>query len=389
MKSTIEAQGFFPAGIYAVGASFMRASRLHECSAAISLIEELSQKGEPCDLPKVAAVLFAGRINVARRILQPLIHSGLVISDGNEGLTVCNDAYVREASLALTQLKFQPPERGYKLVLKAEEVPELSAPLASAYLVVEELPKGLSSERFSRLWDVRSQISEAVTCVSAKKKGPYLLRTDETSESVICRHDRSGDLYLKYHFIQDQIDGRFQPGKLTITLEGDDLSENHWKWLVKPLKRLCKGMKEWQVSISTPANQDVFDALLKIKGLKRSNVPGYLTYAPGFLHRLKASQSGSSDDDNFGVRLTGFEPIPMSSEEALKLALNKLVAEAETGRIASNSPLEFAASFCQMFGYEIGITYAEMDERLGAASANMSGAGRARLFAASDWKISR
>jgi hypothetical protein len=389
MKSTVEAQGFFPAGIYAVGANFMRASRLHECSAAISLIEELRQKGEPCDLPKVAAVLFAGRVNVARRILQPLINSGLVMIEGNEGLSVCNDAYVREASLSLTQLKFQSPERGYKLVLKAEEVPELSAPLALAFLVVEELPKGLSSERFSRLRGTRSPISEAVACVSAKKKGSYILRTDETSESVICRHDRSGELYLKYNFEQEQIDGRFQPGKLTISLEGNDLSENHWKWLVKPLKRLCKGKKEWHISISTPANQDVFDALLKIKGLMRSNVPGYLTYAPGFLHRLKALQPGSSDDDNFAVRFTGFEPIPMSSEEALKAALNKLVAEAETGRITSSCPLEFAASFCQKFGYEIGITYAEMDELLGVASANMSGAGLARLFAASDWKISR
>lgn len=390
MKSTIEALGFFPAGIYAVGANFMRASRLHECSAAISLIEELRQKGEPCGLPKVAAVLFAGRVNVARRILQPLIHSGLVVVEGNEELSVCDDAYVRQASLALTQLKFQPPERGYKLVLKAEEVPELSAPLASAFLVVEDLPKGLSSERFSRLWDTRSPISEAVACVSAKKKGPYILRTDEASESVICRHDRSGEFHLKYSFEQEQIDGRFQPGKLTITLEGDVLSENHWKWLVKPLKRLCKGKKEWQVSISTPANQDIFDALLKIKGLKLSAVPGYLAAAPGFGHRLKAFIAGAtSDDGSFAVRFSGFEAMPTNSEEALKVALSKLVAEAETGRIPYRTPREFAASFCQKFGYEVDITDAEMDERLGAASANMSGAGRARLFAASDWKISR
>ena len=389
MKSTVEAQGFFPAGIYAVGANFMRASRLHECSAAISLIEELRQKGEPCDLPKVAAILFAGRVNVARRILQPLINSGLVMIEGNEGLSVCNDAYVREASLSLTQLKFQSPERGYKLVLKAEEVPELSAPLALAFLVVEELPKGLSSERFSRLRGTRSPISEAVACVSAKKKGSYILRTDETSESVICRHDRSGELYLKYHFTQDQIEGRFLPGKLTISLEGDNLDNSNWGWLIRPLKRLCKGKNEWQVSISTPATPDVFDALLKIKGLMRSNVPGYLTYAPGYRHRLKAIIADSPDDDNFAVGLSGFEPMPMNSDEALNIALNKLVTEAESGKIPRNSPFEFAASFCQKFGYEFGITDAEMDERLGAASSNMSGAGRARLFAASDWKISR
>jgi hypothetical protein len=388
MKSTIEALGSFPAGIYAVGGNFMRASRLHECSAAISLIEELRQKGETCDLPKVASVLFAGRVNVAMRILKPLIHSGLVVVEGNEELTVCDDAFVREASLALTQLKFQPPERGYKLVLRAEEVPELSAALALAFQVVEELPKGLNAERFSRLWDARSPISENVACVSAKKKGAFILRTDETSESVICRHDRSREIYLKYHFSQEQIDGRFLPGKLTINLEGDDLAESYWGWLVKPLKRLCKGKPEWQVSISTPANPDIFEALLKIKGLKLSAVPGYLAAAPGFGHRLKAFVAGgSSDDDDFDVSFTGFEPIPMNSEEALKAALSKLVDEAEGGKISSYSPLRYAADFCRKFGYELSITDEEAAERLLAASANMSGAGRARLFASSDWKL--
>jgi hypothetical protein len=388
MKSTIEALGSFPAGIYAVGGNFMRASRLHECSAAISLIEELRQKGETCDLPKVAAVLFAGRVNVAMRILQPLIHSGLVVAEGNEELTVCDDAFVREASLALTQLKFQPPERGYKLVLRAEEVPELSAALALAFQVVEELPKGLNAEKFSRLWDARSPISENVACVSAKKKGAFILRTDETSESVICRHDRSREIYLKYHFSQEQIDGRFLPGKLTINLEGDDLAESYWGWLVKPLRRLCKGKPEWQVSISTPANPDIFEALLKIKGLKLSAVPGYLAAAPGFGHRLKAFVAGgSSDDDDFDVSFTGFEPIPMNSEEALKAALSKLVDEAEGGKISSYSPLRYAADFCRKFGYELSITDEEAAERLLAASANMSGAGRARLFASSDWKL--
>ncbi len=388
MKSTIEALGSFPAGIYAVGGNFMRASRLHECSAAISLIEELRQKGETCDLPKVASVLFAGRVNVAMRILQPLIHSGLVVVEGNEELTVCDDAFVREASLALTQLRFQPPERGYKLVLRAEEVPELSAALALAFQVVEELPKGLNAERFSRLWDARSPISENVACVSAKKKGAFILRTDETSESVICRHDRSREIYLKYHFSQEQIDGRFLPGKLTINLEGDDLAESYWGWLVKPLKRLCKGKPEWQVSISTPANPDIFEALLKIKGLKLSAVPGYLAAAPGFGHRLKAFVAGgSSDDDDFDVSFTGFEPIPMNSEEALKAALSKLVDEAEGGKISTYSPLRYAADFCRKFGYELSITDEEAAERLLAASANMSGAGRARLFASSDWKL--
>ena len=388
MKSTIEALGFFPAGIYAVGANFMCASRLHECSAAISLIEELRHRGEHCDITKLASVLFAGRVNVARRILQPLIHSGLVVVEGNEELSVCDDAYVREASLALTQLKFLPPERGYKLVLRAEEVPELSAPLASAFLVVEELPKGLSAERFSQPWDLRSPISADLACVSARKKGAFIMRTDETSESVICRHDQSGELHLKYHFVQEQIDGRFQPGKLTITLDGDDLSEKRLKWLVNPLKRLCKGKPEWQVSIRTPANQDIFEALLKIKGLKLSAVPGYLAAAPGFGYRLKAFVAGgSSDDGNFDVRLSGFEPIPMNSDEALKVALNKLVDEAEGGRIPSYSPLRYAADFCRKFGHEISITDEEADERLDVASSNMSGAGRARLFALSDWKL--
>lgn len=389
MKSTIEALGYFPAGIYAIGGDFSYANRLHECAAAISLIEEMRQAGETCDIAKLASVLFAGRVNVTRRMLAPLIQSGLVVVDGDEKLAVCDDPDVRQASLELTQLKFLPPERGYKLVLRAEDVPDLSAPLASAFLVVEDLPKGLSSVRFTQIWDGEAILSEAISCVSAKKKGAFIMRPDESSELVVCRHESSHEFFLKYHFLQEQIEGRFLPGKLTISLEGDDLGESHWDWLVGRLKRLSKGKKEWQVSISTPANQDIFDALLKIKGLKRSNVPGYLTYAPGFVHRLRAPQPGSSNDDNFAVRLSGFEPIPMNSEEALNVALNKLVAEAETGRIPDRTPREFVHSFCQKFGYEVDITDAEMDERLGAASANMSGAGRARLFAASDWKISR
>lgn len=389
MKSTIEALGYFPAGIYAIGGDFSYANRLHECAAAISLIEEMRQAGEACDIAKLASVLFAGRINVTRRILAPLIQSGLVVIDGDEKLAVCDDPDVRQASLELTQLRFLPPVRGYKLILRAEGVPDLSAPLASKFLVVEDLPKGLSSERFNRIWDGKTLLSETVACVSAKKKGPFIMRPDESSELVVCRHDRSHEFFLKYHFLQEQIEGQFLPGKLTISLEGDELDESHWGWLVRPLKRLCKGKKEWQVSISTPATPDIFDALLKIKGLKLSGVPGYLTYAPGFRHRLKSLIAGSPDDDNFSVGLSGFEPMPTNSEEALNVALNKLVAEAETGRIPDRTPREFAASFCQKFGYEVDITDAEMDERLGAASANMSGAGRARLFAASDWKISR
>lgn len=390
MKSTIEAQGYFLAGIYAVGGDFSYANRLHECAAAISLIEEMRQAGEPCDITKLASVLFAGRVNVTRRILQPLIQSGLVIVDGDDELAVCDDPYVRQASLELTQLKFLPPVRGYKLVLRAEEVPDLSAALASAFLVVEDLPRGLSSERFTRIWDGEAILSEAVACVSAKKKGAFIMRPDDSSDPVVCRHERSHEFFLKYHFTQEQLDGRFLPGKLTISLEGDDLGESHWRWLVGPLKRLCKGKKEWQVSINTPANQDIFEALLKIKGLKPSAVPGYLTAAPGFGHRLKASIAGAvSDDGNFAVRFSGFEPIPMNSEEAVKIAHNKLVAEAESGRIPSRSPFEFASGFCHKFGYEVGISHEEMDERLAEASANMSGAGRARLFAASDWKISR
>lgn len=390
MKSTIEATGYFPAGIYAIGGDFSYANRLHECAAAISLIEEMRQAGETCDIAKLASVLFAGRVNVTRRILAPLIQSGLVVIDGDEKLAVCDDPDVRQASLELTKLKFLPPERGYKLVLRAEDVPDLSAPLASAFLVVEDLPKGLSSERFNRIWDGEKILSEAAACVSAKKKGAFIMRPDVSSELVVCRHERSHEFDLKYHFTQEQVDGRFLPGKLTISLEGDDLDESHWGWLVRPLKRLCREKKEWQVSISTPANHDIFDALLKINGLKLSAVPGYLAAAPGFGHRLKAFIAGdTSDDGGFAVSFSGFEAMPTNSEEALKVALGKLVAEAETGRIPDRTPREFAATFCQKFGYEVDITDAEMDERLGAASANMSGAGRARLFAASDWKISR
>lgn len=61
----------------------MRASKLHECGAVISLVEEMRQMGEICDVSKVATVLFAGRLKVARRILQPLVDSGLIVMDSS------------------------------------------------------------------------------------------------------------------------------------------------------------------------------------------------------------------------------------------------------------------------------------------------------------------
>ena len=49
MIVSIEASGAFPVAIYAVAGDFMRASKLHECGAAISLVEEMRQMG--CQLP--------------------------------------------------------------------------------------------------------------------------------------------------------------------------------------------------------------------------------------------------------------------------------------------------------------------------------------------------
>jgi hypothetical protein len=388
MKSTIEAVGYFPAGIYAVGGDFSYANRLHECAAAISLIEELRQVGEACDIAKLAAVLFAGRVNVTRRILQPLIQSGLVIKDGNDALSVCDDSYVRQASLELTQLKFLPPVRAYKLILRAEEVPASSAPLASAFLAVEDLPKGLSSERFIRTGDREKLLSEAVACVSAKKKGAFIMRPDAAAELVACRHERSHELFLKYHFTQEQIDGHFQPGKLTITLEGDDLDESHWGWLVRPLNRLSRGREAWQASVSTPATRDIFNVLLRIKGFQLADVPGYVRPAPGFQHRLN-QQGSNSDDDGFAIRIAGLEAMPRDAEVAVGIAINRLIDEAEGGKVSHEPFVVFAASFCRQFGFEMEITEDELSSRLRGASLNMSGAGRARLFAASDWRTAR
>lgn len=101
MIVSIEASVALPVAIYAVAGDFMRASKLHECGAAISLVEEMSQMGEACNVSQVAKVLFAGRLKVARRILQPLVNSGLVLMDDSGRLSVCDNEEVRQASLSL------------------------------------------------------------------------------------------------------------------------------------------------------------------------------------------------------------------------------------------------------------------------------------------------
>lgn len=109
MIVSIEAKGVFPVAIYALGGDFMRASKLHECGAVISLVEEMRQMDEICDVSKVATVLFAGRLKVARRILQPLVDSGLIVMDSSGCLSLCENEEVRQASLSLSELRFEPP----------------------------------------------------------------------------------------------------------------------------------------------------------------------------------------------------------------------------------------------------------------------------------------
>ena len=385
MIVSIEAKGLFPVAIYALGGDFMRASKLHECGAVISLVEELHQLGEVCDVSKVATVLFAGRLKVARRILQPLVDSGLVVMDASGCLSLCENEEVRQASLSLSELRFEPPERGYKLVLMPEDVSLSAKCLVSGFRVVENLPRGVSPDRFLQV-SSSSPVHERISCVSCRKPGPFIMKMDTDSQFVIYRHSKSNSFNIRYHFSQDQIDGVFRPGKLVIGLEGDDLKEKQWGWLMGPLVKMAGRKGKWEILVSTPADDILFSSLLKANGLLLTDVPGYVRSMPsadapngwGSIFRTTSS---------FSIKHHGLTEMPDDSSSAIDLALKSLAKEAEDGVVATRRPEAYVASLCRKFGYGVSLGPAEIDEALRAASANIGGAARSRLFAATDWRL--
>ena len=386
MIVSIEAKGAFPVAIYALGGDFMRASKLHECGAVISLVEEMRQMGEVCDVSKVATVLFAGRLKVARRILQPLIDSGLVVMDSSGRLSLCENEEVRQASLSLSELRFEPPERGYKLVLMPEDVSPSAKCLVSGFRVVESLPRSFSPDRFLQV-STSSPVHEGVSCVSCRKPGPFLMKMDTDSKFVICRHGKSNLLRIRYHFTQKQVDGLFRPGELVIELEGDDIKEKNWGWLMGPLEKMAGHKGRWAVRVSTPADGVLFSSLLRINGHVLTDVPGYYRSIPS---------SDSSDrygsiffsHSGLSVRYNGLAEIPEDPLAAVELAVKKLAKDAEDGHVAVRQPGAYVTDLCRRFGFEASPAPEEVSEAMLAASANISGAACARLFAASDWRLS-
>lgn len=386
MIISIEAKGAFPVAIYALGGDFMRASKLHECGAVISLVEEMRQMGEVCDVSKVATVLFAGRLKVARRILQPLVDSGLVVMDSSGRLSLCENEEVRQASLTLSELRFEPPERGCKLVLMPEDVSPSAKCLVSGFRVVEDLPRSFSPDRFLQV-STSSPVHEGVSCVSCRKPGPFIMKMDTDSKFVICRHGKSNLLRIRYHFTQKQVDGLFRPGELVIELEGDDIKEKNWGWLMGPLEKMAGRKGRWAVRVSTPADGVLFGSLLRINGHVLTNVPGYYRSIP----------SGDSSDrygsiffshSGLSVRYNGLAEIPEDPLAAVELAVKKLAKDAEDGHVAVRQPGAYVKDLCRRFGFEASPAPEEVSEAMLAASANISGAACARLFAASDWRLS-
>lgn len=386
MIVSIEAKGAFPVAIYALGGDFMRASKLHECGAVISLVEEMRQMGEVCDVSKVATVLFAGRLKVARRILQPLVDSGLVVMDSSGRLSLCENEEVRQASLSLSELRFEPPERGYKLVLMPEDVSPSAKCLVTGFRVVENLPRSFSPDRFLQV-STSSPVHEGVSCVSCRKPGPFLMKMDTDSKFVICRHGKSNLLRIRYHFTQKQVDGLFRPGELVIELEGDDIKEKNWGWLMGPLEKMAGRKGRWAVRVSTPADGVLFSSLLRINGHVLTDVPGYYRSIPS---------SDSSDrygsiffsHSGLSVRYNGLAEIPEDPLAAVELAVKKLAKDAEDGHVAVRQPGAYVKDLCHRFGFEASPAPEEVSEAMLAASANISGAACARLFAASDWRLS-
>lgn len=386
MIISIEAKGAFPVAIYALGGDFMRASKLHECGAVISLVEEMRQMGEVCDVSKVATVLFAGRLKVARRILQPLVDSGLVVMDSSGRLSLCENEEVRQASLTLSELRFEPPERGCKLVLMPEDVSPSAKCLVSGFRVVEDLPRSFSPDRFLQV-STSSPVHEGVSCVSCRKPGPFIMKMDTDSKFVICRHGKSNLLRIRYHFTQKQVDGLFRPGELVIELEGDDIKEKNWGWLMGPLEKMAGRKGRWAVRVSTPADGVLFGSLLRINGHVLTDVPGYYRSIP----------SGDSSDrygsiffshSGLSVRYNGLAEIPEDPLAAVELAVKKLAKDAEDGHVAVRQPGAYVKDLCRRFGFEASPAPEEVSEAMLAASANISGAACARLFAASDWRLS-
>lgn len=386
MTVSIEAKGVFPVAIYAIGGDFMRASKLQECGAVISLVEEMRQMGEVCDVSKVATVLFAGRLKVARRILQPLVDSELIVMDSSGCLSLCENEEVRQASLSLSELRFEPPERGYKLVLMPQNVSPSAKCLVSGFRVVENLPRGFLLDRFFQV-SSSSPVHERIMCVSCQKPGPFIMKMDTNSKYVIYMHDKSNLLKIRYHFIQEQEDGIFQSGELKIRLEGDDIKEKHWGWLMGPLQKMA-GKGEWEVSVSTPADDVLFSSLLKINGCVLSDVPGYVRSIPS---DDTNQRYGSIFNRQNGLSVTteGLTDMPDNLFEAKELAIERLVKDAMDGKVTTLQPQDYVLNFCRNFGYDVKLSTNEIETDMKALSDTMDGAAYARFFAAMDWRLSK
>jgi hypothetical protein len=68
--------------------------------------------------------------------------------------------------------------------------------------------------------------------------------------------------------------------------------------------------------------------------------------------------------------------------------LKKLVKDAEDGLVAVRPPEAYVMDLCRRFGFEVSPPPEDILEAMRTVSANIDGASCARLFAASDWRLS-
>jgi len=381
MRAKIEARGEFPVAIYAVGGNFIFANKLHECAAIISLIEELRTSREKCNINKVASILFAGRTSVARRIIHPLLVSGLVLESTSGDLSICENDDVRNKAISLSELSFGTPRQDEKLLLIAENIPDYALSLVAEYQVCENLPKSLSAENFSQQSSIN--INEEIKYVSSEKKVPFFMKLDFDSNFLVYKHKRSGDLNIVYYFKQEIIDAEYMPGELCIKLDGDDINEKYWGWLIGPLNKIMKSKPKWEVKISTPADSEISNSLIRTLGLTFSKIPGYV--------KNLSSNSVNKRPFFFGkglfVRTDGLLEIPEDESKAIDYALDRLAERAHSELVIDMPPIDFVRNFCKQFEFDLNPSQDEISQGMIRISANMDGATYSRLFASSDWRI--
>jgi hypothetical protein len=173
------------------------------------------------------------------------------------------------------------------------------------------------------------------------------------------------------------------PGELSIKLDAEDINEKHWGWLIGPLNKIMRSKSKWEIKISTPADSEISNSLIRTLGLTFSKIPGYVKN----LSSTRGNKRPFFSEKGFFVRSDGLLEIPEDASKAIDYALEMLAERARGERVIDMQPIDFVKNLCKQFEFDLNPSQDEISQGMIRISANMDGATFSRLFASSDWRI--